>query len=332
MSDLDSLNRNQGGDDAELDPFDAAVDEATASRDEAPADDAAAQDQRDPEDADTAEPNSPGSDAEAGKDDQAAAPAPAQPSDIWANAPQELREAYQREKQALEHRLNSTTGRLSAADRELARLRSERGAAPGATGDQGQQGDKPSQPGNPFESEAVKRFREEYGEIAEPVLGIMQTMQQTIDQLQAPVAAVTQERETQARQSEIDVFTSAHPDWQTYVSDPRYATWLDGQPKAVQEAAARAVNVEDGKEAAWLLGVYKQSIGAASPSPTPSPTPEPSQQPPRRDPRRERQLAAGRDGGASTPPAQSGIPDDFDGAVDAIQAQRERRAQGGRNL
>lgn len=326
MSGSDSSAPNEDGND--LDEFDAVVDEIAASREEAPADIAAAEDGGDPAPSDQGELVPPGSSEEAGQSDPVAAPAPAEtPTDIWATAPAELREAFERERAQYEQRLSSTKGRLSAADRELARLRRESGATPG-----GQQGAQPgNQPKpNPFDSDQVKQLREEYGEVAGPILDIVMAQADEIAALRAPVAQVTQDRATQAWQSEISVFTEAHPDWETYVSDDRYPKWLEAQPKAVQDAAQRAINVEDGQEAAWLLTQFKQSLGAPAPAPAPEPSPAPQ---PRHDPKRARQLAAGRDGGGSALPVQSGVPDDFDGALDAIIARRERQsARDGRSF
>lgn len=311
----------------EPDEFDKAVDELLASSDNAPAD-AAADDQEDPSEARQPVEAQPGSaDAEAGKVDQTAGtppPVQTQSDDIWANAPPEFREAFERERSNWQHRLNSTQGRLSAADRELARLRRESGARPGGSGGQGQPGgNAEASPEDPFQAEELKQLEEEYGEVAGPLLKLTKGLYERLNRLEAPVAEVAQQRETEVRQSQISVFTSAHPDWETYVNDERYPEWLSQQPLAVQEAAARAVNVEDGHEAAWLLSQFKASLGASSARPAPNPAP--SNQQSVADLKRSRQLAAGRDAGPSAPPVQSGMPDDFDAAVDAIITSRERR-------
>ena len=328
MSVEDNSQINQEGSDTDLDEFDLAVDDEIASRNEAPADAAAAEEQGDPIEIDgQEEPGQPGPEAGAGTTDPVAAPpAPADPSDIWANAPAELREAYQREIADRDHRLSSTQGRLSAADKELARLRAERsstsGGQQGRQQPAGQQGQEPTPAGSPFESDAVKRLREEYGEIAEPILGILQSQAEELASLRAPVNEYAQDRANQATLSQMQILANAHPDWQTYTTDPRYPEWLETQPKAIQEAASRAVMLEDGQEAAWLLGQFKQSVGANIPTPTPTPTPTPPSS--SRDPRRARQLAAGRDGGAAAAPVQSGVPDDVDAALDFFADKKAR--------
>lgn len=324
VSDSDT---NAGSHIDDVDEVDLAIDEILAQKDELPAGDSAAgSEAEDPEPQSDGDAK-PGSDTEA-REDQAAGgdepPAGSPSTDIWANAPAELKAAFDaalQDRDQLLTKHNRTLGQLSAADRELARLRRESVAKPEPQ--QGEQGG--SQDSDPFDSDEIKRLREEYGEIAEPFLKLLKTQSEQIAQLQAPVAELGQQRASVARQSELEVFTTAHPDWERYVNDPRYPEWLSAQPKAVQDAAARAINVDDGQEAAWLLGQFKASIGAAQ-SPALAPENKQEAQQPAPDPRRARQLAAGRDGGQSAPPVQSGIPDDADAAVDAIMAHRSRQA------
>lgn len=305
--------------------FDAAFEEAIASRGDAPAHDAAADDERDPID-DDGDGQSPGSaHSEAGSNDQAAAPAPAQPSDIWANAPQELREARERETAQLMHRLNSTAGRLSASDRELARLRAERVAKAGTS-----DGNASTHKGlKHFEAEEVQRSREEYGEAVTPgmnaTINTLTEFEERIAPLEAMLAASAEERAAAAQQAQIDVFTAAHPDYWNYVDRPEWNDWVDSQPPLVQQMIQRARTVEDGQEAAWLLTQFKSHLGAIAPSQNRQDTAQPH-----RDPRRQRQLAAGRDGGQGSPPVQSGSPEDWDGAVDAAINRSDRQQRNGR--
>ena len=334
MSVSDTSDPNGGGaaatqdSAADDDAFEAAVDEALALKGEPPA--PAGGDPDDPAD-DQGDEGKPGSDGSEARDDQPAggeAPPAGQPSnDIWQTATPEQRAAYEAalaENQGLNTKVTRLIGQVSAADRQLARLRAQSGATPGNSAeDQGQ----PAQGGDPFEDEAIKRFQEEYGEIADPVLKLLKAQAAKIAALEAPVAEVAQQRETQARTSEIEVFTKAHPDWESYVNDPRYPSWLADQPKAVRDAAQRAISVEDGAEAAWLLTQFKTAIGVGSQS---APDPNEGQNRNRTtasatDLRRQRQLGAGRDGGGSATPVQSGAADDFEGALAEAEARSERR-------
>ncbi|WP_226018419.1 hypothetical protein [Novosphingobium sp. FKTRR1] len=325
QSDTTAINDVSGSDTGEVDAFDLAVDERLGANDNAPADAAAANDNGNTGADDAGDDGQAGPAKGTATNDQAAAPAPAptQSDDIWANAPPALREAYERDRAQWSHRLSSTTGRLSAADRELARLRKSSEAGPGSTHSNDNGGQPAASAGNPFESEAVKRFKEEYGDIADPILGLIEHQQREIAGLKAPVAEVTQQRADEARQREIDTFVSAHPDWDKYLSDERYPQWLETQPMAVQQAASRAVNVEDGHEAAWLMGQFKASLGVQAPAPKPGNDNHRSTS--SMDPKRQRQLNAGRDGGISAQPAISAVPDDFDAATDARIADYERK-------
>lgn len=325
LSDSDRNDADQGGD--ALSEFDIEVDAILAQEDEPPAgEEAAGGENDDPGDVSSEADAQPGSDEEARKDQAAGGdtpPAGSPSTDIWADAPPALKAAHEAALKDLQTKNNRLIGQVSASDRELARLRRESAAKPGTQ--QGDQGG--SQEGDPFDSDEVKRFREEYGEIADPVLNLLKAQSEKIARLEAPVAEVAQQRATEAGQRQIEVFTTAHPDWETYVNDKRYPEWLATQPKAVQDAAARAVNVEDGQEAAWLLGQFKAHLGAsAQPAPAAEEPKPGQQQQPAPDPKRARQLAAGRDGGQSAPPVQTGIPDDADAAVDAIIASRQRQA------
>jgi ppGpp synthetase/RelA/SpoT-type nucleotidyltranferase len=301
-----------------LTDFEDAVD-AMLSTDALAPDDSAANDNQ--EGQSSANDNQPGSQMQPGND-PAAAPAPAatQATDIWANAPQELREAYQRERADFEHRLKSTTGRLSAADRELARLRAESNQRAAPATESQSQGNGPS-------DEELLRVQEEYGDIVSPILKQIQGLKEQLGQVSAPIEQINQERALAAQGNEIQILTHAHPDWQSYTNDPRYPEWVSQQPKAVQEAAARAVSLEDGHEAAWLLGQFKQSMGVQQQSPTANNTPAPK---PSADQRRQRQLNAGRDAGGGSPPVQTGVPDDFDAATEAFinKANREANRRG----
>ncbi len=318
---------------ADDDAFEAALDEALAQKGEPPAQ--AGGDPDDPADDQSDGEGKPGSDGSEARADQPAGgnePPAGQPStDIWQDAPEHLRAAYEAalaENQGLSTKVNRLIGQVSAADRQLARLRAERGTTPGTNAnDQGQD----AQATDPFEDEGIKRFQEEYGEIADPVLKLLKAQAEQIAALQAPVAEVTQQREAQARTSEIEVFTKAHPDWETYVNDERYPTWLAEQPKAVREAAQRAITVEDGTEAAWLLSQFKASIGAGGGT---APAADQGQNNRRTSPspidlKRQRQLGAGRDGGGSATPVQSGATDDFEGALAEAEARSERRRNQG---
>lgn len=311
MPDTDTSQTNLDTED-----FDSAMEKVLAERDGAPADDAAADQNEAPSKPAPAAIEEPGSAQEAGTNDPAAGthpPAVTESNDIWANVPPEARALYERQR----HEMASMRGRLSAADRQLATLRTM------SNRDEAQVSSD-----NPLETDEIKALREEYGEIAEPILKLIGGLQQQVQSLQAPVSQMAEQQEVVGRQSQIDTFITAHPDYQSYVSHPSYLDWLATQPKAVQDAAQRAINIEDGHEAAWLLSQFKASLGTITPQAEAPGQSETTKQPapqPQTDARRQRQLAAGRDGGTTMAPVAAGVPaDDFDAAMTAIIAQRER--------
>ena len=255
---------------------------------------------------------------------QVAAPAPAseQPSDdIWKDAPPALREAFDREKRDSGYKLASAMGRQSAADRKIAELMRAQQPS-GQSDDDGSAGaDNGAATPNRFETPEILKLREDYGDIASPLIDMLREQADQIAMLSAPVQALETGRAEAERMTQYEILGQAHPDWQTLSADERWGGWIAEQPRAIQEAYDRNVDVSDGKEAAMVLGLFKQDMGI-----TAAPTPRMSV-----DPRRQRQLDAGRDGGRSGgQPTTNEVPDDFDAALDVELARSERRRQSNR--
>lgn len=314
------------------DEFDLAMDEFV-SGDAPPADVAAGKDVNDPNDAPDPADTPPGSTPEAGQPPQAAgAPPPAseQSTDIWANAPADLREAHQAALRAADDRFNSVRGRLSTADRQLAQLRAQQGRPDPAPVQEGTGQQPQGQPENPFKSEAITKLREDYGEVAGPLVDMMEQLYGEVSRLKQPVQQLGQERHEAHLTQQESLLATRHADWQTTVQDPRFGGWVQSQPRFVQEALSRnADNIVDAEEAASVLDMFKVAIGAgATPPPPPPPTPTPDPQVQSLDSRRQRQLDAGKDAGRSgAAPSVSGIPDDFDAAMEAYIAKADRQGR-----
>ena len=301
------------------DEFDAAMAEATADEG-APA--PAAADLRTDGPADgTDEPPAPGGEPAA----QAPSAAPNAPngnpdhSDIWANAPAELRQAYERAQRDAELRLKSIQGRQSAADRELQRLRAEheelqRRLQANAGGEQGKQGG--SADGEPAD-DPYKQLVEDYPEIAGPLVENLKAVQAELNQLKQGVGTFEQERQIAYFQQQQELLTQKQPDWQDVLKDDRFGGWLQEQPKPVQDVFERnSQAIVDGNEAAWLVGQFKTALGIGQGAP-------PQQQ---QANRRAKQLASGRDfSGGSGAPVTDSIPDDFDAAMNAFAEQEDAR-------
>jgi hypothetical protein len=305
------------------DEFDLAMD-SFASGQTPPADQAAGTEAADPNDTGSESGTPPGSGEEAGVSDQTAGAAPPvgdqSTSDIWANAPAEYREAYEAFKRDSDYRLSATKGRLSAADRELARLRSEQNRQPGIQ--QQQDGGKSSNENDPFNPEKLAQLREEYGDVAGPLVDAVEALKGDVDQLRRPVAEMEQGQHMARYQEQVDTLAIKHPDWETAFRHGGFAGWYEQQPQFIRQAIERNANeIVDGQEAALVLDLFKQSIGAGQQPPLRQ---EQNDTNARLSDRRARQLDAGRDaasrGGQS---AAAGVPDDFDTAMEAYAAQAD---------
>ena len=314
-----NVNQADNAPDGEpVDDFDAAMDEIAAGN-ESPAN--AADDNANAPVEPSASDDQPLEKSDGEEQAAGTPPASEQPSDdIWKDAPQALREAYEREKRDLGYKLASANGRVSALDRKLAELaKAPAGTQSDNEGSAGEadEGGKP----NRFESPEIVKLKEDYGDIAAPLIGLIQEQADQIAKLTAPVQALETGRTEAARQEQYSILEKAHPDWRTLSLDERWGGWIETQPRAVQEAYLRNVDVSDGVEAAFVLDLFKKEMGI-----TPAPTP------PSVDPRRQRQLDAGRDGGRSGGlPTTNEVPaDDFEAALDAAQAKSEKRRQGNR--
>lgn len=315
----------------DADDFDKAFDEIASGAAEAPAENAGDDDGADPVPEADGESSPPAGEA-AGEEANVAGnqpPASAEPSDdIWANAPPELREARERELRDYNFRLQSANGRVSALHRKL----NEQSAQPSQRQDGG------AKPAPAAGSEAdpsgdandpLAKLVEEYPEIGGPILDTINGLKEQITQLSQPVASIAEAQQVTEKAKQYGILADRHPDWQQLAQDDRWGGWIETQPRAVQEAFARNVDVSDGQEAAWVLDLFKRDMGisapAVQPAPAPSPTPAPSSAPLSADQRRQKQLDAGRDGGSGGGPTVTNeIPDDFDAEFDRIQAKKRR--------
>lgn len=266
----------------------------------------------------------------AGATSPTAAPAPAQATptnDPWSNADPALREAHQTALRDMQLRLDGARGRASGQERELAQLR-QRLAQMEAAGNGSQtqaqdSGDNGSggQAATSDKAQALATLREEYPEVAAPILDELAELRSLVSRLEAPVSQFQQTQFEAAVSAQEQILDAQHPGWlEMIVSDrERFDGWLQAQPKMFQDAYARnADGIVDGVEAAQVIGKFKADLGITAPS-----NPAPPSPPPAND-RRQRQIAAGRDAGRNGPAAATGIPDDFDAAFEAFASRPAR--------
>ena len=199
------------------------------------------------------------------EEEEAAGEEPAAQSDIWANAPDELRAAFEAERQraaAAEHARLSAEGRLRALQRP----------EDGVTGQQQRQPASSQQAAPPLTNEQIAAYRQwqaDYPEVAEPIVPVIEVLNRQItemraenDRLRAGVDQIGQERAaTQYQAAEAQVL-EAHPDMRELLQEPGFQPWLDAQPQFVK--AVYDVNAEeivDPDSVKMFFDLYKQGTG-----------------------------------------------------------------------
>lgn len=239
--------------------------------------------------------------------------------DIWANAPEHFRKAFEAERAAREKAENvirSNNGRLSKAEREAAALRAQLVAQPQREAPQQQLEADDTVP------EHLRAVREEYQEVAGPLVDEIVALRQTVARLDAS-SATAQQAETARHQLELAEFLAgeeqklgeAHSDWREVVVEPEFVQWVQNGPQFIRDGIARNGNgIVDAEEATEILNLFKERTGRNSPDQLAE--------------RRRRQLEGGR-----TVPARSigatpsGGPDNFSSEWARLREQERREAQ-----
>jgi hypothetical protein len=230
--------------------------------------------------------------------------------DLWADAPAELKTQYQalRDQNAkLEQANRSNQGRLGAMQRQLNQSQPQ-----SQSQSQSASADK-QQPSAKDVNEALqtpekwKVFGDEYPDIHAAVESRMEqvsrqnetTTQQLIkDAIQPLQAAETARKDTQ----EMAALNAAHNDWEQVTASDDFKSWIKQQPEQMR----RMLDGDTSHEVSTVLNIYK---GAQAKQPN-SPVAQIKAQ-------RAQKLK--RSTGVQTKPSgSSGIPEDFDGAWDAI--------------
>lgn len=307
--------------------FDAVMDAAISAHEGAPADNAAADFGREQQQQDAGEPDPAPADAAAPAPGADGNPSPqgSATDDIWANAPAELREAYERQQRDWDLRLRSANGRVSAFQRQLAQYQQQTQQQPARQQEPEQRETQQPSSGSTginLQDPKLQALREEYPEVAGPLLDVIADLSQQLTGVRQVAGTFEQQQAEQFLAAQEQSLAQAHPDWQQAATDDRFAGWLQTQPLAIQEAFKRnhdaIVNADD---ASLVIGMFKQAVGFSSqPQQQQQPTPAPTN-----DPRRQRQLASARDVGRTPPPVATGIADnDFDAHLDAAIAKLER--------
>lgn len=236
-----------------------------------------------------------------------------QDDDIWKDADPKYRDAYQQAMRDAQLRLEGVKGRHSASDKALQEARARIAELEARGGQQPGSQDSEDQGGEPEvdRDKILKDLREEYPDVAGPLLDHMANLEEKLARLEQPVGRLEQQEQASALEAQAQIVLSKHEDWPQVRSDDRLAGWAQSQPRAVQEAMQRnAEFIVDGNEVAWVVDLFKRDMGIGGQS-SPESRPDPNLE------RRERQMKNGRDAGTgSGPSVATGIPKDLDGAID----------------
>lgn len=216
------------------------------------------------------------------------------------------RQALQAQLAKVQHSDVSQRGRISALSRQLEELRAA------------------AKPAGPTIDERLKQVREEYPEIAEPILEVVNDIRRETD-LQRQER---QQKEAERREAEVK---KVHPDFDTYVREHQaeFTAFFDRAPAAIRQAFVdNADGIADEGNAILALTTFKNFVQATTPKQgQPAPKGATPQQP---QGRRERQMAAA----AAAPTARStvspnnpasGSPDDDWDYFERLDREKERR-------
>lgn len=303
---LSQASEADGGEDE----FDAAVEALTDTA--TPSDDAGGND--DPADDNGSSDERPAGDEPPANADTSGEQPQGSSDDIWSSVPEAARNAHQ---QALA-RAAELERRLREKGNEVALLRR---TAPQQAGSSTPSEDQTS--GNPpaVPPEQIQQLKEEYGEIAGPLITMIEAQARQIAELAKPVQQLTASQQAQAEQANLSRLDELAPDWRDLATKPEFQTFRTNAPRMVREALDRNWDqIVDPEEAAAAFEYFRMKAGFSLPqagNQNPQPNPLAA--------KRERQLAAGRDSGSSGGvPVANQVPDDFDAAVDAILSNRRR--------
>jgi len=225
------------------------------------------------------------------------------PDDIWAKAtltPEQKAaiEADRARIAELEQLDKTHRGRLSAQDRELAKLRS-RPAAPPAAGTDA----KPVEKIDPLkliqDDPDFQQLEKELPEVAGPMGKILvrlaDRMQQTIEPMRAHVTTMETERTAAYLEEQDRMVRDVHDDYDDIVKSDEgkaaFIAWYEKAPAYVKAGVERNRDrIVDGNEVADLVSKFKSDTGwkrpasaaasaAASPTADPPPAPPPASTP-----------------------------------------------------
>lgn len=238
--------------------------------------------------------------------------------DIWASADPKLREAFEAERNKAvrtEQQLRTQDGRLSSAMRQLNQLKQQLAPKRDAEG-AANEGEEAK-----TKEERRKQLREEYPDVAAPILDDLAELQETVKALTATTHTSLENEASSLVEREEQRLLERHPDWGEYgqhgKSNKEFVDWVMRQPQGVIDMVERNGSaIVDSAEVSLVLDLFKRETGK---------TTDQAQ----RDAvarRRENQLEAGRNPANRQPAVASGSEDDFSSEWKRLQAIDKRKA------
>jgi hypothetical protein len=194
--------------------------------------------------------------------------------DIWKDAPEPLRAAYRAAEEArikAEAQVSTQTGRLRSATQQLTALDGE----VKSLREKVKPADKEAETGPILTEEAKTTLRDEYPDVAAPLLDLIGGLEKKLATLESDNASRAEQDEV-ARQLETQRFLAeeeqalagAHPDWRQVTADEKFTTWAQSQPRYVKEALIRnGDGIVDAVEASEIVQRYKDSLGTTTADP-----------------------------------------------------------------
>lgn len=238
--------------------------------------------------------------------------------DIWANADPKLREAFQAERDKAvktEQQLRTQDGRLSSAQRQLNQLKQQLAPKRDAEGAAGEGEEAKSK------DERMKQLREEYPDVAAPILDELAALQETVKALATQTHTQLETEAQNLVAQEEQRLLERHPDWGEYgekgKSNKEFLDWVFQQPRYVIEAVKRnGSEIVDSVEVSDILDRFKKATGKDTDQA-------------QRDAvarRRDAQLDAGRAPASRQPAVASGSEDDYSSEWKRLAAIDKRKA------
>lgn len=231
--------------------------------------------------------------------------------DPWANLSDEqkaLLAELTRERDEAIHRASSDANRVAALTRKLQTL-SVAGAPP-------QEAPAPTEAQKALDGK-IKQLREDYGEIAEPLIELIEVQKKELDTVRTTLAGLNEAQQAQVIAHETVALEQRHPDWRNIAQSGDFAGWLEVQPPNIQ----RLAQSWDARETSVVLTLFKaeraEATGQTQTETPPAPKPDAAT-----GARREQQLEGSKTVRSRPAPAASGPPEDFDAAFKYFEEKR----------